>query len=531
MKGLTVVLPYRGQPWFEKVRQTLFQSPVVRNIFLVQPADITSTPSQRRSLTNINHRLKNSDLRLENMNLRFQAPSIIDGLLWNRLIGHIRTGYLLLIQDTNEIMWSPGAMERLLETAETTKAGMVYSDYYDLRAGRLLEHPVNDYQSGSIRDDFHFGPVRLISVAAARSSLKKYGAIVGMPHAGLYDLRLKMSMDYPLFHLQEYLYTKSTGEKEQHNAYQKNPCEPDEAQKAGQPALKEQHFAYVDPRYEGSQKEMEAVATAHLKRIGAWLQPVFRKAPLSALRFPVEASVIIPVKNRRRTIAEAVQSALSQETDFSFNVICVDNHSTDGTTSLLARLARKVPALNHLIPRRTDLGIGGCWNEAIHADCCGRYAVQLDSDDLYSGPDTLQRIVDLFRRNRCAVVIGAYTIVNEKLEEIPPGRIDHREWTDENGRNNALRINGLGAPRAFQTALLRQRGFLNVSYGEDYEMVLRLLREHRLGRIYDSLYLCRRWEGNTDAGLTVEQGNRNDAFKDKVRTLEILARQALNKKK
>jgi glycosyltransferase involved in cell wall biosynthesis len=248
------------------------------------------------------------------------------------------------------------------------------------------------------------------------------------------------------------------------------------------------------------------------------------------LRFPVEASVIIPVKNRRRTVADAVRSALSQKTDFAFNVICVDNHSTDGTTTVLSGLARKFPALKHLIPQRTDLGIGGCWNEAIFAGCCGQFAVQLDSDDLYSGSHALQAIVNLFRCSPCAMVIGAYTLVNKNLETIFPGLIDHREWTDDNGSNNALRINGLGAPRAFRTALARKIGFLNVSYGEDYAMVLRLLREYRLGRIYDNLYLCRRWEGNTDADLPVEKTNRNDAFKDKVRTLEIMARQALNRR-
>jgi len=501
MNGMTVILPYLGQPWFEKVRQALLRSPLVRKIFVVQQGGFKSTQSRCKS---------------------FEAPSIGDGSLWNRLIGHARTGYLLLVQDHAEIEWGPGALERLIDVAQTTKAGMIYSDYCELQAGRRLEHPVNDYQPGSIRDDFHFGPVRLISVAAARSSLKKYGAVADLSHAGLYDLRLKVSTDYPLFHLQEYLYTKIVGTNGPLPAQ-------DSGKRKGRPVSGEKHFAYVDPRHQVVQGEMEAAATVHLKRIGAWMKPAFKKLPATGLRFPVEASVIIPVKNRRSTVADAVQSALSQKTDFAFNVICVDNHSTDGTTKVLSGLARKFPAVNHLIPLRTDLGIGGCWNEGIFAGCCGRYAVQLDSDDLYSSPHTLQKIVDLFRSSHCAMVIGAYTLVNENLEEIPPGRIDHREWTDDNGLNNALRINGLGAPRAFQTALLRQTGFLNVSYGEDYAMVLRLLREYRLGRIYENLYLCRRWEGNTDAALTVEKANRNDAFKDKIRTLEIMARQALNR--
>lgn len=501
MNGMTVVLPYQGQPWFEKMQQALLRSPLVRKIFVVHPGGFKSGQSLCKS---------------------FEALSIGGGRLWNRLIGEVRTAYLLLIRDHGGIEWGPEALARFADAAETTQAGIVYSDYCELQAGRRREHPVNDYQTGSIRDDFHFGPVRLVSVAAARSALKKYGAVDDLSHAGLYDLRLKISTDFPIFHLQECLYTMMEG---------MDRCLPAQDGAGGKrrPVSEEKHFAYVDPRHRAVQQEMENAATAHLKRIGAWLEPTFKEAPLSRLRFPVEASVIIPVKNRRRTVADAVRSALSQETNFAFNVICVDNHSTDGTTKVLSTLARQFPVLNHLIPRRIDLSIGGCWNEAIYADCCGRFAVQLDSDDLYSGPHTLQKIVDLFRSSPCAMVIGAYTLVNEHLETIPPGLIDHREWTDDNGRNNALRINGLGAPRAFRTALVRRTGFLNVGYGEDYAMVLRLLREYRLGRIYENLYLCRRWEGNTDADLTVEKANRNDAFKDKVRTLEIMARQALNR--
>ncbi|MFH1079286.1 MAG: glycosyltransferase family A protein [Pseudomonadota bacterium] len=501
MKGITVVLPCQGQPWFERVQEALLRAPLVRKIYVVHPGGFKSTHSLCES---------------------FAAASIGEGQLWNRIIGQVRTGYLLLIQNHAEIEWGPGALERLADAADTTQAGMIYSDYCELRAGLRRAHPVNDYQPGSIRDDFHFGPVLLVSVAAARSALKKCGAVDDYSHAGLYDLRLKISTDHPLFHLQECLYTKIDG---------MDGCLPahDGARGGKRPVSEEKHFAYVDPRHQAVQREMEAAATAHLKRIGAWLEPTFKETPLSRLRFPVEASVIIPVRNRCRTVADAVRSALSQETDFAFNVICVDNHSTDGTTRMLSGLARKFPALKHLIPQRADLGIGGCWNEAISADCCGRFAVQLDSDDLYSGPHTLQRIIDLFRSSSCAMVIGAYTLVNEQLDVIPPGLIDHREWTDDNGRNNALRINGLGAPRAFRTALVRQAGFLNVSYGEDYAMVLRLSREYRLGRIYENLYLCRRWEGNTDANLPMEEVNRNDAFKDNIRTLEIMARQALNR--
>jgi glycosyltransferase involved in cell wall biosynthesis len=273
---------------------------------------------------------------------------------------------------------------------------------------------------------------------------------------------------------------------------------------------------------------MEAVATEHLKRLGAYLPPGWTPLPLSAEPFPCEASVVIPVRNRAATVGEAVTSALNQRTDFPFNVLVVDNHSTDGTAALLEQLASRHARLRHIVPVRRDLGIGGCWQEAVCSSECGRFAVQLDSDDLYAGPLSLQRLVDALRWSDDAMVIGSYTIVDEGLKEIPPGLIDHREWTDENGRNNALRVNGLGAPRAFRTDLLRRMGFPNVSYGEDYAVALAISRQYRIGRIYDSLYLCRRWGGNTDAALSVEQANRNDAYKDTLRTLEILARQRKN---
>ena len=275
---------------------------------------------------------------------------------------------------------------------------------------------------------------------------------------------------------------------------------------------------------------MEAVFTDYLKKIGAYLPPHhMRKVEKTQDSFPVEASVVIPVLNRKETIAEAVKSALSQETDFPFNVIVVDNHSTEGTTDVLSDLARQNSALKHIIPVRTDLGIGGCWNEALRTAACGRYAVQLDSDDLYSSEETLQKIVDRLRQGRHAMVVGSYTLVDSGLKEIPPGLIDHREWTDENGHNNALRVNGLGAPRAFDTALMRRIGFPNVSYGEDYAVALRICREYRIGRIYESLYFCRRWPGNTDAALGIVEMNRNNAFKDRIRTDEITARQNLAK--
>ena len=290
-------------------------------------------------------------------------------------------------------------------------------------------------------------------------------------------------------------------------------------------------FDYVDPRNISVQKENELVATKHLKNIRAYLKPKFAKVPKSKEKFPVEASVIIPVRNREKTVTEAVNSVLSQKTDFAFNVIIVDNHSTDNTTNILSDLSKRDPRVKHIIPNREDLGIGGCWNEAILSEYCGMYAIQLDSDDLYSDNNTLQNVVNVFRKENVAMVIGSYTLVNANLEPIPPGLIDHKEWTPDNGRNNALRINGLGAPRAFYTPVLREILLPNTSYGEDYAAAIRISRQYQIGRIYTSLYHCRRWEGNTDASLPIEKINRNDFYKDKIRTIEMHARIHLNRKK
>ncbi len=383
--------------------------------------------------------------------------------------------------------------ERMRQVITDTGAGLVYAD--------AVGHPYVDYQLGSIRDNFDFGAVVAISVPAARQvqiGEWRWGA--------LYDLRLRLSESFPVVHISEPLYgaaesdTRPTGEKQ---------------------------FDYVDPRNRDYQIEMEQIATSHLKRIGAFLEPRSQKpeAPRSSSDDAV-ASVVIPVRNRRRTIQDAVQSVMSQKTSFSFNLIVVDNHSTDGTTEFLRSVTDR--RLTHIIPQRNDLGIGGCWNEAIYSEQCGRYAVQLDSDDLYRDETCLERIVSTLREGPYAMVVGSYTMVNFNKEEIPPGLIDHREWTRENGHNNALRINGLGAPRAFDVSVLRTIGFPNVSYGEDYAVGLRICREYQIGRIYESVYLCRRWEGNTDSALPLDVANRYDAYKDSIRTQEIRARQRIN---
>jgi hypothetical protein len=386
----------------------------------------------------------------------------------------------------------PRMVERMGQVLLENRAGWVYAD----ATGQARI----DYQAGSIRDNFEFGPIVGVSIEAARQA----GLEDGLRWAGLYDLRLRISEKHPVVRIPEPLYSASITD----------------ARPTGQ-----KQFDYVDPRNREYQIEMERVATAHLKRIGAWLEPRFESipsSPSSGGRFPVKASVVIPVRNREGTILDAVQSVLSQKADFDFNVIVVDNHSTDRTTEILRGVGDS--RLKHIVPGRRDLGIGGCWNEAIYSGNCGRYAIQLDSDDLYINDGVLRRIVAELEAGPYAMVIGSYSMVDFSLKSIPPGLIDHREWTRENGRNNALRINGLGAPRAFDTSILRRFGFPNVSYGEDYAVALRISREYEIGRIYDSVYLCRRWEGNTDSALPLEVANRYDLYKDWVRTMEIRAR-------
>ena len=412
--------------------------------------------------------------------------------------------YLLLCTRMTSVRWGLYALERFLRTADDTGAVMVYSDHYSLEEGALTKHPAIDYQAGSLRDDFDFGSLWLIKSQALLDYVAQTDR-VDYQYAGLYDLRLYLSRKGEIFHLNEYLYTEAELD----------------TRKSG-----EKQFDYVNPRNREVQIEMERACTAHLEKVGAIVDTNFYRQPdFDEQDFACEASVVIPVFNREKTIADAVKSALSQKTNFPYNVIVVNNHSTDSTGEILDLIDDG--RLIQIVPGRTDLGIGGCWNVAVNSDHCGKFAVQLDSDDLYSSPKTLQKIVDAFHEQKAAMIIGSYRMCDFDLNTLPPGLIDHKEWTEDNGCNNALRINGLGAPRAFFTPLVRQIQFPNTSYGEDYALGLAFSRRYRIGRIYDELYLCRRWGGNSDAALSVERVNANNLYKDRLRTMELKARQQM----
>lgn len=413
--------------------------------------------------------------------------------------------YCLIIPKSTPLKLHYLALERLQQIAEDTKAGLVYADHYQLKDDKCVNAPVIDYQQGSLRDDFDFGSVLFFNSKALKESCQRMKN--SYQHAALYDLRLKLSQRYDLVHANEYLYT----EIEEDN------------RKSG-----EKQFDYVDPRNQDRQKEMESACTEHLKEIGGYLKPFFNTVDFVHDAFEFEASVIIPVKNRETTIEAAIRSVLAQKANFKYNILVIDNHSTDGTTEKIDQYKDNERVV-HIVPERNDLGIGGCWNLGIHHPKCGKFAVQLDSDDLYQDENTLQTIVNAFYEQQCAMVIGSYRMTDFDLNTLPPGVIDHREWTPENGRNNALRINGLGAPRAFYTPIARQIGFPNTSYGEDYAMGLNISRHYQIGRIYDVLYLCRRWGGNSDAALSIERVNANNLYKDRIRTWELQARINLHK--
>jgi hypothetical protein len=474
----TAFVPYGGNPDTGWTVAQIAGSGLVGKVYLLTPGNL-HVPFKGCS-----------PLRVRSLN----AASTM-----KKIAAKTTTPYALLLLHDTAIEFGQFALERIASVAGATGEGMLYSDY--LEGKDSSPHPLIDYQEGSIRDDFDFGSVVALESSALKKGVREIGRF---RHAGFYALRLAIARNRGIFRIAETLYTKN---------------EPD-TRKEGVKL-----FDYVDPKNRGVQVEMEKAATHHLGKIGALVKPVRETVDLDEGRFPVTASIIIPVRNRAGTIGDAVASALRQHSSFAFNVIVVDNHSTDGTTDILRTFAVRDPRLVHIIPSRTDLGIGGCWNVAVGHPSCGRFAVQLDSDDLYLDESTLSRIVDRFLKDRCAMVVGSYRLTDLNLREIPPGIIDHREWTSENGPNNALRVNGFGAPRAFFTPVLRSLKIPNVSYGEDYAIGLAVSRRYRVGRIYEPIYLCRRWEGNSDADPGIANVNLNNWYKDKVRTIEIRARQ------
>lgn len=413
--------------------------------------------------------------------------------------------FILLYTKYDTLVPGYFALERLVRLAGDSKAGMLYADSYVVTDGVRANAPVIDYQFGSLRDDFNFGSLLFFNTANFKEAAA--GIDADYKAAGLYDLRLRLSRIAPLVHVNEYLYTDIAAPKKEDG---------------------EAIFSYVDPKNRGVQIEMEQACTEHLKAIGGYLAPKFDKIEFDRGNFEFEASVIIPVRNRVRTIRDAIKSVLNQKTDFPFNLIIIDNHSTDGTSEAIEEFTAD-PRVIHIIPEREDLGIGGCWNMGVQHEKCGKFAVQLDSDDVYSDENTLTKMVQAFYDQNCAMVVGTYMLTDIDMNMIPPGVIDHKEWTPENGRNNALRINGLGAPRAFYTPMLREIHVPNTSYGEDYALGLAFSRHNQIGRVYDVVYYCRRWEDNSDHALDIVKTNNNNLYKDRIRTWELQARCAMNK--
>lgn len=484
MSKVNCFIPYSGQENISDLISELKSSELVKNIFLL------STENAEVLETSV---IKVADL--------WSTKTI------QEISKYSDTEYSLIITNETKTEFGQFAIERFYNIANDVNAGMVYSDYYEVKENQRSQHPVIDYQSGSLRDDFNFGSVLFYNSTALKEAASRMKG--NYSFAGLYDLRLKVSENNPLFRVPEMLYTK---------------VETD-LRKSGQ-----KQFDYVDPKNRKVQIEMEEAVTEHLKNIGGYLEPKFDEVKFDEENFEVEASVIIPVKNRAKTVGDAIESVLKQITKFKFNLIVVDNYSDDGTSEIIKGFADKDDRVVRLVPARKDLGIGGCWNEAVHSKYCGKFSVQLDSDDIYADENTIQTVVDAFYEQKCGMVVGTYKMTNFKLEEIPPGIIDHKEWTPDNGRNNALRINGLGAPRAFYTPLLRKIKIPNTSYGEDYAVGLAISRNYQIGRIYHPIYMCRRWEGNSDAALDVAKMNAHNTYKDRIRTIELTARINKNKK-
>lgn len=489
-KTITCFIPYGSENQINKTIRHLQECPTVDRIFL-----LPTSPVPNLSLPDKCYILPSS------------APESVER--YKQIALYANTPFTLICTQVQDLEFGYMALERMCDYLSAPQCSMVYADHYKTIKGERTPHPVIDYQLGSVRDDFDFGSLLMFRTDYLKRAINEIEAEKEYQHSALYALRLALSRYGELTHIREFLYTETEID----------------LRKSG-----EKQFDYVDPRNRQVQIEREEVFTRHLKKIGAYLKPGMMTVDLKEGEFSHEASIIIPVRNRARTINDAIRSVLEQETSFPFNLIIIDNHSTDGTSEIIEQYKNDNRVI-HLIPERTDLGIGGCWNLGINHPQCGRFAIQLDSDDLYSSPYTVQNIVDKFYKEQCAMVIGSYRMTDFTLQTLPPGVIDHKEWTDENGHNNALRINGLGAPRAFFTPLLRKIRVPNTSYGEDYALGLAFSRQYRIGRIYDVLYLCRRWEGNSDAALSIEKINQNNNYKDSLRTLEIKLRQAMNKKR
>ena len=489
-KTITCFIPYGSENQINKTIRHLQECPTVDRIFL-----LPTSPVPNLSLPDKCYILPSS------------APESVER--YKQVALYANTPFTLICTQVQDLEFGYMALERMCDYLSAPQCSMVYADHYKTIKGERTPHPVIDYQLGSVRDDFDFGSLLMFRTDYLKRAINEIEAEKEYQHSALYALRLALSRYGELTHIREFLYTETEID----------------LRKSG-----EKQFDYVDPRNRQVQIEREEVFTRHLKKIGAYLKPSMMTVDLKEGEFSHEASIIIPVRNRARTINDAIRSVLEQETTFPFNLIIIDNHSTDGTSEIIEQYKNDNRVI-HLIPERTDLGIGGCWNLGINHPQCGRFAIQLDSDDLYSSPHTVQTIVDKFYKEQCAMVIGSYRMTDFTLQTLPPGVIDHKEWTDENGHNNALRINGLGAPRAFFTPLLRKIRVPNTSYGEDYALGLAFSRQYRIGRIYDVLYLCRRWEGNSDAALSIEKINQNNNYKDSLRTLEIKLRQAINKKR
>ena len=489
-KTITCFIPYGSENQINKTIRHLQECSTVDRIFL-----LPTSPVPNLSLPDKCYILPSS------------APESVER--YKQVALYANTPFTLICTQVQDLEFGYMALERMCDYLSAPQCSMVYADHYKTIKGERTPHPVIDYQLGSVRDDFDFGSLLMFRTDYLKRAINEIEAEKEYQHSALYALRLALSRYGELTHIREFLYTETEID----------------LRKSG-----EKQFDYVDPRNRQVQIEREEVFTRHLKKIGAYLKPSMMTVDLKEGEFSHEASIIIPVRNRARTINDAIRSVLEQETSFPFNLIIIDNHSTDRTSEIIEQYKNDNRVI-HLIPERTDLGIGGCWNLGINHPQCGRFAIQLDSDDLYSSPHTLQTIVDKFYKEQCAMVIGSYRMSDFTLQTLPPGVIDHKEWTDENGHNNALRINGLGAPRAFFTPLLRKIRVPNTSYGEDYALGLAFSRQYRIGRIYDVLYLCRRWEGNSDAALSIEKINQNNNYKDSLRTLEIKLRQAMNKKR